>query len=102
MSDNVLVVHGGGPTAVINSSLYGVLKEAKECGKIGKVYGAMGGSEAILKERFLDLLQFPEEKLKLLLTTPAMAIGSSRYALEEADYAAMPAIFEKYNIRYVL
>ena len=70
MSDNVLVVHGGGPTAVINSSLYGVLKEAKECGKIGKVYGAMGGSEAILKERFLDLLQFPEEKLKLLLTTP--------------------------------
>ena len=102
MSDNVLVVHGGGPTAVINSSLYGVLKEAKECGKIGKVYGAMGGSEAILKERFLDLLQFPEEKLKLLLTTPATAIGSSRYALEEADYAAMPAIFEKYNIRYVL
>ena len=77
MSDNVLVVHGGGPTAVINSSLYGVLKEAKECGKIGKVYGAMGGSEAILKERFLDLLQFPEEKLKLLLTTPATAIGSS-------------------------
>ncbi len=102
MSDNVLVVHGGGPTAVINSSLYGVLKEAKECGKIGKVYGAMGGSEAILKERFLDLLQFPEEKLKLLLTTPATAIGSSRYALEEADYAAMPMIFEKYNIRYVL
>ena len=102
MSDNVLVVHGGGPTAVINSSLYGVLKEAKECGKIGKVYGAMGGSEAILKERFLDLLQFPEEKLKLLLTTPATAIGSSRYALEEPDYAAMPAIFEKYNIRYVL
>ena len=102
MSDNVLVVHGGGPTAVINSSLYGVLKEAKECGKIGKVYGAMGGSEAILKERFLDLLQFSEEKLKLLLTTPATAIGSSRYALEEADYAAMPAIFEKYNIRYVL
>ena len=102
MSDNVLVVHGGGPTAVINSSLYGVLKEAKECGKIGKVYGAMGGSEAILKERFLDLLKFPEEKLKLLLTTPATAIGSYRYALEEADYAAMPAIFEKYNIRYVL
>jgi putative 6-phosphofructokinase len=102
MAENVLVVHGGGPTAVINSSLYGVLEEAKASGKIDKVYGAMGGSEAIFKERFLDLLQFPEEKLKLLLETPATAIGSSRYALEEEDYQAMPAIFKKYDIKYVL
>ena len=62
MAENVLVVHGGGPTAVINSSLYGVLEEAKASGKIDKVYGAMGGSEAIFKERFFDLLQFPEGK----------------------------------------
>lgn len=102
MAENVLVVHGGGPTAVINSSLYGVLEEAKASGKIDKVYGAMGGSEAIFKERFLDLLQFPEEKLKLLLETPATAIGSSRYALEEEDYQAMPEIFKKYDIKYVL
>ena len=101
MSGNVLVVHGGGPTAVINASLYGVLEEAKAKG-IGKVYAAMGGSEGILKEDFLDLLQFPEERLKLLLETPATAIGSSRYALEQEDYDAMPAIFGKYNIKYVL
>ena len=30
MSANVLVVHGGGPTAVINASLYGVVEEAKK------------------------------------------------------------------------
>ena len=102
MAENVLVVHGGGPTAVINSSLYGVLEEAKASGKIDKVYGAMGGSEAIFKEDFFDLLQFPEEKLKLLLETPATAIGSSRYALEEEDYQAMPEIFKKYDIKYVL
>ena len=102
MAENVLVVHGGGPTAVINSSLYGVLEEAKASGKIDKVYGAMGGSEAIFKERFFDLLQFSEEKLKLLLETPATAIGSSRYAMEEDDYKAMPAIFKKYDIKYVL
>ena len=45
---NVLVVHGGGPTAVINASLYGVIQEAAECGGIEHVYGAIGGSEAIL------------------------------------------------------
>ena len=54
MSANVLVVHGGGPTAVINASLYGVVEEAKSSGSIGRVYGAIGGSEGILKENFLS------------------------------------------------
>ncbi len=49
MATNVLVVHGGGPTAVINSSLYGVLEEARDSGKVDKVYAAMGGSEAIFR-----------------------------------------------------
>jgi len=102
MAGNVLVVHGGGPTAVINASLYGVIMEAKESGVIDHVYGAIGGSEAVLKEQFLDLMKYPQEKLELLLTTPATAIGSSRYALEEEDYQAMGAIFKKNDIRYVL
>ena len=102
MSANVLVVHGGGPTAVINASLYGVVEEARNSGSIGKVYGAIGGSEGILKEQFLDLMQYPEEKLSLLLQTPATAIGSSRYALKQEDYNAMAGIFRKYGIRYVL
>ena len=102
MAENVLIVHGGGPTAVINSSLYGVIEEAKKIGKIDKVYAAIGGSEGILKERFLNLLEFPEEKLKLLLETPATAIGSSRYALEQEDYEAMVGILKKHEIKYVL
>ncbi len=102
MAENVLVIHGGGPTAVINASLYGVIMEAKESGKIGHVYGAIGGSEAVFKERFLDLMKYPQEKLDLLLSTPATAIGSSRYALEKEDYEAMPGIFRKHEIKYVL
>ena len=47
MSQNVLVVHGGGPTAVINASLYGVIEEAKRNQEVGKVYGAIGGTGAI-------------------------------------------------------
>ena len=102
MTENVLIVHGGGPTAVINSSLYGVIEEAKKIGKFDKVYAAIGGSEGILKECFLNLLAFPEEKLKLLLETPATAIGSSRYALDQEDYEAMVGIFKKYEMKYVL
>lgn len=87
---------------MINSSLYGVIEEAKKSGKIDRVYGAIGGSGAIFEENFLDLKAFPEDKLKLLLETPATAIGSSRYALEQEDYEAMVPIFEKHHIKYVL
>lgn len=102
MSQNVLVVHGGGPTAVINASLYGVIEEAKRNKEVGKVYGAIGGTGAIFSETFMDLTRFPEEKLKLLLHTPASAIGSSRYPLYEEDYQKMAEIFRKHEIKYVL
>ncbi|WP_432626524.1 diphosphate--fructose-6-phosphate 1-phosphotransferase [Brotaphodocola sp.] len=102
MEKNVLVIHGGGPTAVLNASLYGAVLAARESGEISHVYGAIGGSEAILKEDFLDLMQVPEEDLKRLLVTPGTAIGSSRYALSDEDYAKMPEIFGRWNIRYVL
>ena len=69
MSQNVLVVHGGGPTAVINASLYGVIEEAKRNPEVGKVYGAIGGTGAIFSETFIDLTSFDDEKLKLLLHT---------------------------------
>ena len=102
MSQNVLVVHGGGPTAVINASLYGVIEEAKRNSEVGKVYGAIGGTGAIFSETFIDLTSFDDEKLKLLLHTPASAIGSSRYPLYEKDYEKMVDIFKKHDIKYVL
>lgn len=102
MASNVLVVHGGGPTPVINSSLYGVLREAKNSGQVEKVYAAIGGCEGILKERLLDLMQFSEAQWEQLLETPATAIGSSRFALENKDYIEMLKLFQKYDIRYVL
>ena len=53
MADNLLVVHGGGPTAVINASLYGVIREAKKNPSIGKVLGAIGGTGEFLQNSFL-------------------------------------------------
>lgn len=98
---NLLVVHGGGPSSVINASLYGVIEEAKKQG-ITKIYGASGGSEGILKENFWELETLTEEELQLMLRTPGSAIGTSRYALNPEDYEKMPQIFKKYQIGYVL
>lgn len=101
MKNNVLVVHGGGPTSVMNASLYGVLKEAERHSQIGAVYGAIGGVEGILKENLLNLSEFQGAK-ELLLHTPGSAIGSSRYPVTEEDYNKAPIILKKYNIKYIL
>ncbi|NMA65124.1 MAG: diphosphate--fructose-6-phosphate 1-phosphotransferase [Clostridiaceae bacterium] len=102
MKSNVLIVHGGAPTAVINSSLYGAVTEAKKYKEVDKIYAAIGGSKAILDENFLDLKQVDDDKLKLLLQTPASAIGTSRFELDKSDYEQMTEIFKRNNIKYVL
>lgn len=78
MEGNALIVHGGAPTAVINASLYGAVREAGRHPQIGCVYGALGGSGAVIAEKFLDLKTVPGEELELLLSTPSSAIGTSR------------------------
>lgn len=102
MRGNLLIVHGGGPTAVLNSSLYGVITEARNHPEIDKVYGAIGGTEAILTETFLDIGSISENDLSLLLQTPGTAIGSSRFELQPEHYEKMRAVFLKNNIKYVL
>ncbi len=102
MEENLLVVHGGGPTAVINASLYGVIKEAKQCQRLTHLYAAKGGTGGLLGEELIELETIPEERLSLLLQTPGSAIGTSRDPLEQADYERMVQILERKKIRYVL
>lgn len=99
---NMLIVHGGGPTAVLNASLYGAVMGAKGCPEVDKIYGAIGGTEAIFTGNFIDLKEVPQEQLELLPQTPGSAIGSSRFHLEPEDYERMPALLEQYGIGYLL
>lgn len=107
MKRNILVGQSGGPTAVINSSLYGVWKEGKAHPEaIGTIYGMVNGISGFLEEHILDLTALPEEQARLWRTTPAAYLGSCRYKLpENLDDAVYPLIFEKlqkYQIGYVL
>ena len=92
MKENLTIIHGGGPTAVLNCSLYGAVREAQASGLVEHVYGAVGGTGGLLKEKLLDFGSVPEEELERLPTTPATAIGTSRDALEAEDYARMADI----------
>jgi ATP-dependent phosphofructokinase / diphosphate-dependent phosphofructokinase len=74
----VLVAQGGGPTAVINQSLVGVVLEARRHAGLGPVYGALHGVRGIVNEDFLDLSQETTANLELVAATPASALGSTR------------------------
>ena len=101
MKGNVLLVHGGAPTAVINASLYGAVTEAKKYAEVDHIYAAIGGSGAVIREQFLDMKTVSDDRLELLLSTPASAIGTSRDHLEPEDYEAIARVIQKHDIKYV-
>ncbi len=95
----------GGPTSVINSSAYGVIKTALECPQITKVLGAAHGIKGILNDVLYDMSKEDESELALLQNTPSSALGSCRYKLKDAavddtDYRRILEIFKKYDVRY--
>lgn len=102
MRKNLLIAHGGAPTAVINASLYGAIQQAKASGQVEHIYGAIFGSSGILNEQFVDLGAVPAQELEKLLTTPGSAIGTSRTQLAEQDYQKMVQILVKHHIDCVL
>ena len=74
----VLVAQGGGPTAVINQSMAGVVLEARKFRNVELVYGAYHGVRGIINEEFLDLTQETTHNLEMVANTPASALGSTR------------------------
>ena len=104
---NAIVGQSGGPTSAINATLSGVIRGASKSDKIAKLYGMKNGIEGFLKEELVDLtyLYDDEEKLSLLETTPASALGSCRIKLPNLDtsldvFEKIFEIFKKFDIRY--
>ena len=106
MKKNAVVGQSGGPTAVINASLYGTVYEAlNREDEIGTVYGMINAIEGFLNDQVMDMAPLEESKeLELIRTTPGSYLGSCRYKLPEdlndPVYPQLFARFEAYNIGY--
>lgn len=103
---NVIVGQSGGPTAVINSSLAGVYKTARDRGA-KKVYGMLHGIQGLLQEKYVDLSEHIKSDLDidLLKRTPSSFLGSCRFKLPEIKenteiYDKIFAILDKLEIEY--
>jgi 6-phosphofructokinase len=90
-SGKILVAQGGGPTAVINQSLVGVVLEARRFREVTRVYGARHGVRGVINEDFVDLTQETSHNLELVAGTPAAALGSTR---DKPDLAYCQEMFK--------
>lgn len=97
---NLVVGQSGGPTAVINQSLVGVIQEALKHDVIEGILGARHGVEGVLKEEFLDLRQATPQTLEDVAQTASAGLGSCRFKPKEEDCRKIFDIFTKHNVRY--
>lgn len=105
---NLLVAQSGGPTAVINASVAGVIQEAGKHGEIEEIYGGANGILGILNEELIDLNEEKARAIEGLKHTPGPALGTCRYKIdfkkkpEQAakDMDRLFEVFQAHNIRY--
>ena len=98
---NCLIGQSGGPTAVINASVAGVVAEALNHSCIEEVYGSLNGVLGLLNEDFIDLAAESQQAIRGLRFTPGAALGTCRTKLKKpADYERALEVFKAHNIRY--
>src|SRR5690242_10497188 len=102
LSGNLLVLQGGGPTPVLNVTLYGVLDEARRHGGFGRTLGARFGVEGLLQGDLLDLSAEPTDEIERLKSSPGAALGSTRYKPSESDLERIINRLREYGVRHLL
>jgi 6-phosphofructokinase len=100
LQGKVLVAQGGGPTAVINQSLVGVVLEARKFRNVSLVYGALHGVRGIVDEEFVDLTQETTHNLELVGETPSSALGSTRDKPDLKYCQEILKVLQAHDIRY--
>jgi 6-phosphofructokinase 1 len=108
LTGNLLVGQSGGPTAVINASVAGVIQQARNYPFIQNVYGGLNGILGILNEQLIDLKLEMPDTIKALKHTPAAALGTCRYKIDfkkKPEKAAREMdrlfqVFDAHNIRF--
>ncbi len=103
---SLLYFQSGGPTPVINTSLYGVIKEAKRHAEIAGIFGSLHGIEGVINDNIVDLRQEDDDEVALLQQTPGAILGTTRYKLSDdlghPDYYKILTTLKNHEIGYLL
>lgn len=105
MAKAMVYIQSGGPTSVINTSLYGAIQEAKKHPEISNIYGSLNGIEGLLTDNLIDLRKEDDEQIELLKQTPGSILGTSRHKLpkdfHDEEYKKILETCKKHDIGYV-
>ena len=99
---NLMIVQGGGPTAVFNTSLSSAISEAVSQQGAGRVFGARYGMQGLVQDDIVELGQMTANDLEFLRNSPGAALGSSRYKPAEDDYDRMVENLRRHEIRFMI
>ncbi|MCR4562676.1 MAG: diphosphate--fructose-6-phosphate 1-phosphotransferase [Bacilli bacterium] len=105
MGRALVYFQSGGPTSVINTSLFGVIREARLHKEFSKILGSRYGVEGLIDDHLVDLNKESDRDIMLLLQTPGAILGSSRKKLPDEDgeiYDKIVATLLKHDVGYVL
>ncbi len=97
---NAIVGQSGGPTAVINQSLVGIIEACRREERIGTVLGMRNGVKGLLEDRLVDLSRETQETLEAVARTPCSALGSARTKPTEADCQKILEALRAHDVRY--
>jgi 6-phosphofructokinase 1 len=100
LTGKVLVAQGGGPTAVINQTLVGVVLESRKFPQVTRVYGAVNGVQGIVGEDFQDLTQETTHNLEMVADTPSSGMLSTRDKPDEEYCRKMFEVMKAHDVRY--
>lgn len=103
---NMVYIQSGGPTSVINTSLYGAIREAqKHTDKIDHIYGSLHGVEGLITDDLIDIGKEDDEQIELLLQTPGSILGTTRRKLpsdiHSLEYKFIIETLVRREIKYV-
>ena len=100
LEGKVVIAQGGGPTAVINQSLIGVVSEARKFPQVTRIYGAINGVRGIIQEEFIDLTQETTHNLEQVARTPSSALLSTRDKPDEEYCSRIFKVLKAHDVRY--
>jgi 6-phosphofructokinase len=98
---NVLIAQGGGPTPVINASLYGLVRAATcEVDARCRIWGARNGISGVLQDRIVDLRRVSGDEWQKIAGSPGAALGSCRKMLTPGQAGEAVETLRQWDVRY--
>ena len=101
-ANNLLVMQSGGPTPVINRSLFGVCDEAVRSGAFAGILGANGGVEGVLSDRVFDLAAISTAAWPAIAAAPGAALGTTRKKFSDSELPRVIEFSERREITHWL